>query len=197
MATITRRTVGPADHGRRMKLVDFIHADFEEGWLYELARGRVVVTNVPGLNHGLIVMRLTSLFVVHAQAHPGAITYQAAGSDCRIRLPGMVSDRHPDHAIYLSPPPSGPGPWMEWVPALVVEVISKGSRRRDEVEKRDEYLRVGVLEYWVIDPKRRAIRVHSRAGDTWRIESVPADAVHRTHLLPGLEVRPADLIGDL
>jgi hypothetical protein len=38
MATITRR-IGPADHGRRMTLDEFIAADFEEGWLYELARG--------------------------------------------------------------------------------------------------------------------------------------------------------------
>jgi Uma2 family endonuclease len=81
------------------------------------------------------------------------------------------------------------------VPALVVEVISRGSRRRDDVEKRDEYLRVGVLEYWVIDPKRREMRVHSRAGDTWEIATVRPNAMHRTHLLPGFEVRPADLIG--
>ena len=171
MATVTR-TIGPADHGRRMKLVDFMNADFVEGWLYELGRGRVVVTDIPGLSHGKIVMRLTSLFALYAQAHPGVIVYQAAGSDCRIRLPGMKSDRHPDQALYLTSPPPGDQPWTEWVPGLVVEVISKGSRRRDDVEKRDEYLRIGVLEYWVIDPKKREMRVHSRAGDTWRIATV-------------------------
>ena len=47
----------------------------------------------------------------------------------------------------------------------------------------------------MIDPKRREMIVHSRAGDTWAIATVPADAVHRTHLLPGLEVLPADLLG--
>ena len=77
----------------------------------------------------------------------------------------------------------------------VVENISKGSRRRDEVEKRDEYLRVGVLEYWIIDPKRREMRVHSRAGDTWQIATISEHAVHRTQLLPDLGVRPGDLIG--
>jgi hypothetical protein len=39
------------------------------------------------------------------------------------------------------------------------------------------------------------MRVHSRAGDTWKIATVRANVIHRTHLLPGLEVRPADLIG--
>src|SRR4051812_25038269 len=194
MATVTR-TIGRADHGRRMRLADFINADVEEGWLYELARGRVVATEIPGPNHGLIVMRLADQLAFYARDHPGVIKYRGGGSECRVRLPGMVSDRHPDLAVYLSSMPPGPSPWTEWVPSLVVEVISKGSRRRDDVEKRDEYLRVGVLEYWVIDPKKREMRVHSRAGDTWRITTVRANAVHRPHLLPGLEVRPADLIG--
>lgn len=194
MATATR-TIGRADQGRRMRLSDFINADFEEGWSYELARGRVVVTEIPGPNHGLIVMRMADHLAFYARDHPGVIKYRGGGGECRIRLPGMLSDRHPDLAVYLSALPAGPNPWTEWVPALVVEVISKGSRRRDDVEKRDEYLRVGVLEYWVIDPKKREMRVHSRAGDTWRIATVRANAAHRTHLLPGLEVRPADLIG--
>jgi Uma2 family endonuclease len=194
MATVTR-TIGRADHGRRMRFADFIDADFEEGWLYELARGRIVVTNVPGPSHGRIVMRLEDLLAFYGRDHPGIIKYRASGSGCRIRLPTMVSDRHPDVAVYLTPEPTGPDPWTRWVPALVVEVISRGSRRRDDVEKRDEYLRVGVLEYWVIDPKRREMSVHSRAGDTWEIATVRTNAIHRTHLLPGLEVRPADLIG--
>jgi Uma2 family endonuclease len=194
MATATR-TIGPADHGRRVRFRDFIAADFEEGWLYELARGRVVVTDVPGPSHGRIVMRLWRLFTLHDAEHPGVIKYEAGGGECRIRLPGMESDRHPDHAIYLTPPPADDLPWTKWTPTLVVEILSKGSRRRDLIEKRDEHLRIGVLEYWVIDPNRREMRVHSRAGDTWQIATVSANATHRTHLLPGLEVRPADLIG--
>ena len=57
MATVTR-TISRADHGRRMRLAHFIDADFEEGWLYELARGVIDVTEVPGLNHGRLVLRL-------------------------------------------------------------------------------------------------------------------------------------------
>ena len=49
--------IGRAGHGRRLTLDEFIKADFQEGWLHELARGRVVVTQVLGINHGLIVMR--------------------------------------------------------------------------------------------------------------------------------------------
>jgi hypothetical protein len=194
MAAATLK-IGPADHGREMKLDDFIHADFAEGWLYELGRGRVVVTQVPELPHGMVVMRLWDLFCGYSRSHPGMIKYEADKAACAVRLPGLESSRSPDHTIYLSPPPPGDHPWTEWIPALVVEVISKGSSRRDRIEKREEYLRLGVLEYWVIDPKRREMRVHARAGDTWRITDLPPRAIHRPHFLPGLEVRPADLIG--
>src|SRR4051794_21915904 len=78
--------------------------------------------------------------------HPGVINYQASGSDCRLRLPRMQSDRHPDQAIYLDPPPEGRRLWARWVPHIVVEIVSAGGEERDYVEKREEYLRAGVRE---------------------------------------------------
>jgi Uma2 family endonuclease len=192
---ITTRQVGPADHGQRMTLDEFIQADFEEGWLYELARGAIVVTEVPGPDHGRIVRRLTRLFIVYEDSHPDIITFGAGGSDCRLRLPGMQSDRHPDQAIYLDPQPPGPNVWTRWTPHIVVEVVSKGGEDRDYVEKREEYLRVGVSEYWIVDPNERRIHVLQRAGDTWEETVVAPGATYRTHLLPGLEVRPDELLG--
>jgi Uma2 family endonuclease len=194
MATATF-TIGPADHGRQVAFVDFIEADFEDGWLYELARGVVDVTEVPGPNHGRIVMLLAERLGDYRRSHPGVIVYRAGGGECRIRLPGMASDRHPDQAVYLTPAPSGRKPWTRWCPALVVEVVSAGGEDRDYVEKTEEYLRGGILEYWIIDPSKREMRVHLRAGDTWEIVTVPADASHKPHFLPGFEIRPADVLG--
>ncbi len=178
-----------------MSFAHFIEADFKEGWLYELARGVIVVTEVPGPNHGRIVMQLWRLFGRYDDIHPGLIKYQAGGGECRLRLPGMASDRHPDQSIYLSQQPDDSLPWTRWTPDLVVEVLSKGSKKRDTVEKREEYLRVGVAEYWVIDPVKRQLIVHHRAGDIWEQETVTEDVVYRTYLLPGLEVRLVELLG--
>lgn len=38
------------------------------------------------------------------------------------------------------------------IPNFVIEIISENSRYRDEVRKRAEYERLGVDEYWIIDP---------------------------------------------
>lgn len=201
-ATRTRRTrtrghVGPADHGRKMAFEDFIRADFEEGGLYELARGVIVVTQVPAPEpHGLIVYRLADMLALYNAEHPGLIQYRGGGQECRIRAPGMKSDRHPDQAVYLDAVPAGGSEaWTRWVPHLVVEVISRGSKRRDYVEKAEEYLRIGVRKYWIIDPAQRQMLVHQRVGDIWDRHVVSAGKSYRTPLLPGLVVRPAALLG--
>ncbi len=196
MATAVQQiSIGPAHHGRKMSFDKFIDADFQEGWLYELARGVIVVTNIPGIHHARIVHRLYSLLVGYELSHPGVIHLQASGSACRLRLPGMKSDRHPDHAIYFDPPPEDDQSWTFWVPHIVVEVVSKGGIKRDYVEKKEEYLRLGVREYWIVDPIKHRLTVLDRAGDVWTENVIGTRSGYRTELLPGLEVRPDDLLG--
>jgi Uma2 family endonuclease len=50
-------------------------------------------------------------------------------------------------------------------PDLVVEVLSPGTVNRDRGYKRALYARSGVREYWIVDPKRKAIDVF-RLGPT-------------------------------
>ena len=197
MSTATRpSTIGPADHGRAMSYDDFIAAERAEGWLYELSRGIVDVTEVPGLPHGMIVDRVTTLFVMYRASHPGIIHYRAGGGECRIRLPWMASDRHPDQAVYLIRDPKGPGLWARWVPAIVVEVLSKRGEHRDFVLKREEYRQMGVSEYWILDRYAHAMHVDRKVGDAWEELILGTDAIHRTDLLPGLEVRVGELLGE-
>jgi Uma2 family endonuclease len=196
MATATLRTqIGPADHGRKMSLAAFIKADSQEGWLYELARGVIEVTEVPGVPHALIVERLGNLLAVHKHFHPNAYFMRGGGGECRLRTPALRSDRHPDQAIYLTPPPADKNPWGQWIPDIVVEVVSKGGEDRDYVDKAEEYLRAGVREYWILDPFKRKMLVHRRDGDTWKRKTVAETATYRPSLLPGLVVKVGELLG--
>lgn len=188
-------TLGPADQGRAMTLEEFLGADRAGGWLYELSRGVVDVTEIPGLPHGMVVDRLAEMFIIYRRAHPGVIQYRAGGGECRIRVPGMASDRHPDQAVYLRPAPEGPHLWARWVPSIVVEVLSRGGEHRDMVLKREEYRRIGVEEYWIFDRFERTMRVDRRAAGGWEELTLDADQVHRTGLLPGLEVGVAAILG--
>jgi Uma2 family endonuclease len=54
---------------------------------------------------------------------------------------------------------------VQGAPALVVEILSPSTRKRDLTLKRQLFERSGVREYWVVDGDRGAIQVHRRAAD--------------------------------
>lgn len=74
------------------------------------------------------------------------------------------------------------------VPELVIEIASKGTRKRDETIKRRLYERAGVDEYWVVDPAIEVVRAYRR-GETGFARpteySREAGEVLATTLLPG------------
>jgi Uma2 family endonuclease len=77
-------------------------------------------------------------------------------------------------------------------PALVVEILSPGTRKRDQQLKRRLFERTGVREYWMVDPDKNAIVIHRRdeSGAFQRVGEVTAaeNAVLTTPLLPGLSL---------
>lgn len=178
--------IGPADHGRRMSLDEFDRAEGEAGYLYELSRGVITVVDVPKQKHIAQMAALRRQLWAYAVAHPGQIWDIAGGADCKILLSDLESERHPDLAIYRTPPPKGQDVWSSWVPDLVIEVVSPGSEQRDYVEKREEYLAFGVKEYWVVDAARQEVLVLQRYRGKWKEQVVKQGAGYQTPLFPGL-----------
>ena len=179
--------VGPGDQGRRMTLAEFAGADGQEGYLYELGRGVVVVTNVPGRKHAAQVATVRLQLSAYQLSHPTQVHVILGGSDSKVLLAGAESERHPDVALYKSPPSDEEELWSTWVPELVVEVVSPGSAQRDYVEKREEYFQFGVREYWVIDAAKREMLALQRSGGRWVERIVREQDPYRPRVLPGFQ----------
>jgi prevent-host-death family protein len=47
------------------------------------------------------------------------------------------------------------------IPALVIEIISPGTRSRDMVKKLYTYMVAGIQEYWVVDPENKSIMLYT------------------------------------
>jgi Uma2 family endonuclease len=178
--------VGPQDAGRRMSLDEFDTAEGQPGYLYELSKGIVTVVDVPNPPHLAQLNAIRRQLSAYDLANPGVIHAVAGGSDCKILLGEEESERHPDVAVYKTPPPDE-DVWSMWVPDLVMEIVSPGSEHRDYVEKREEYLLFGVREYWIIDADRREVLVLRRRGRRWTSQEVRPPEVYTTKLLPGFE----------
>ncbi len=81
-------------------------------------------------------------------------------------------------------------------PTIIAEFVSAGKRdwKRDYEEKRDEYLEVGVREYWVIDRFQRKLTVFRRQGGQVKKQMVSEKQTYTTDLLPGFELPLAKLL---
>ena len=81
------------------------------------------------------------------------------------------------------------------LPTIAVEFVSSGrrNRMRDYVEKRGEYLELGISEYWIIDRFRRTLTACRREGGDVVVQETET---YRTPLLPGFELPLAPLLAE-
>ena len=198
MSTI-RIQIGPEDVGRTMTMEEFLEADEEPGYRYELARGVLEVTVVPNDPHWQIVDNLHQLISNYRRTHPGFIQRTGGGGECQVLVPEMISGRNPDLAVVLkSAPKDGRG---RQPPSLVAEVVSEGSVERDYQTKRDEYLVFGIREYWIVDPEQHQVTVLVRqntgANASWAERVFQGGDVIESALLPGFEGTVAALWVDV
>jgi DNA-binding PadR family transcriptional regulator len=183
----TKALIGPRQHGRKMSLKDFEFAKVEDGWLCELARGYLVVSEVANYYHGMQIIAINRPLRMYDATHPGAIHAILGSMECKLLIPKLQSERHPDIAVYLTAPKGRKDRalWRTWIPELTIEVVSESSRDRDYTEKRDEYWAAGVKEYWIVDAKLEQVLILKRGRSQWTEKTLgPAD-VCATKLLPG------------
>lgn len=195
MATITSPLqLGPADRGRALSLREYLDAEVAEGYRYELSRGRLEVTQVPGeFPHGLILYFLYRALARYDEQHPGVILRFGGAGEYQIVLPGRGSGRNPDLAVTTrgtTRDASGRRP-----PSLVFEVVSRGrrARRRDYEAKREEYLAAGMREYWIVDPEAHRVTVLLRDGDSWEERAFVDGQRAEGLILPGFGVDVATI----
>jgi Uma2 family endonuclease len=192
MASVARAIrIGPADHGRTMTLDEFVGAEVEQGYRYELGRGVLEVSDVPYERHWQVVSNLYKGIARYDLARPGVILRFGGGSECQVLMPRFQSGRHPDRSVVLR---SAPKDWRgRTLPFLAAEVVSEGSIKRDYETNREEYLAYGLLEYWIVDPVKRLVNVLTRHGDLWHEAFYRDEQTSASTVLPGFATTVAEL----
>jgi Uma2 family endonuclease len=185
----------PADHGRTMTLDEFLEAEVEEGYRYELGRGVLEVTQVPKARHRQVVTNLYDAIGQYRRTHPGVVSSYGGGAEFQFVLPALESGRHPDLGVVLR---GAPNDWRgDSTVALAAEVVSARSVKRDYEIKREEYLAFGLIVYWIVDPLERKLTLLTRRGDTWSETILRDGQLIASLVLPGLTTTVADLWIDL
>ncbi len=137
----------------------FTIADLEalpdDGFHRELLDGVLLVNPLAGSPHQLVAMRcLVSL----------TNYLQASGLGVALAPGRVLKEDHtalePDVLVLPGPESVAAREWADQpTPLLVVEIVSRSSRRFDYLLKRDAYLGMGVAEYWILDPRDHSVLV--------------------------------------
>jgi Uma2 family endonuclease len=186
MNTKTELRLGVADHGVKLTREEFGEAQYEEPWRYERVNGRLYVMSPAGHDHQKPNNRFRSLIAAYEVAHPEIVEYVYSEAWFATT---KTNDRIADIGVFLVAS-KNKGTIPDRAPDLTFEFVSGGGedRKRDYVDKRAEYLRVGVKKYVIVDSFDRRVTVLRRVRGRFVQSNLgPADT-YTTTLLPGLKI---------
>lgn len=158
--------------------------DWDDDYEYELIRGTVIVNPIPSEGEADPNGELEVLFRAYQATHPQGKCLDKSLQERYVYLLDG-SRRKADRVIWAG---LGRRPHTKKdVPSIVIEFVSKAARdrRRDYEVKRQEYLAIGVKEYWVINRFRHNMTIFRIDGS----ELLIAEQVrYQTPILPGFEL---------
>ena len=162
----------------------------DDGRRHEIIDGEHYVTPSPNVRHQVLVGRLYFAIELFLRQHPGTGQVFMAPLDVLFTKwdvvePDVLYVAGDQNDILTEKNVQGP-------PALVVEILSKGTRKTDELVKRRLFERGGVREYWLVDPELDRVKVFRRQSDGSfpRISELSREQheVLATPLMPGLAI---------
>jgi Uma2 family endonuclease len=146
------------DAARKVTLEEWEGLDHHD--VRELVDGVLVAPEMTGYLHDAVQYWLGALLHVYFIARGGSV----AGSCVKLVI-GPDRGRVPDILCYAKGRRPNPEGLVRLAPDIAVEVITPRPRdaRRDRVEKPRDYAKMGIKQYWLVDPKLRTFEI-------WRLD---------------------------
>lgn len=163
----------------------------DDGNRYEILDGFLVCEPPPQTLHQVVVMNVSFLLKRFVDEHQlGIVLASPVGvilSDMNVVEPDVLFVARDRLDIIHDDAIRG-------APDLAVEVLSPSSQSRDRVKKRDVYERLGVQEYWIVDPGLRLVEVYRHREAGLEMEGRYAKGpLSPSPLLPGLLLDARDV----
>jgi Uma2 family endonuclease len=178
---------------RRLTYDDFLLFPDDDGLRHEIIDGVHYVTPCPNTRHQMLAGRLYFEIELFLRSHPDTGQVFFAPFDVIFTKWDVVE---PD-LLFIAADQTGilTDKNVQGAPALVIEIASPGTRKRDQGIKRQLFDRGGVREYWTVDPDSDAVRVFRREsnGPLALTAELTRGDVLTTPLLPGLAIQLTEL----
>ena len=159
----------------------------DDGCRYEIIEGVLYMTNAPDIDHQFAVVKiLVRLDQFVTQNKLGYVLT----APFEVHLSETSRPVQPDVLFIRAEKRPGAGvKYFKGAPDMVIEVLSPGTRRTDQVIKFAAYQKAKVPEYWIVNPKAEQVQVFCLKGEQYMSagEFAGKETI-RSLLLPGLEI---------
>lgn len=170
------------------------YASWTDDKRWELIDGEpYLMSPAPTSGHQRIQVELTRQFANHLEGR--SCEAFSAPFDVRLNADGYDDTVvQPDLTVVCDPSKIDDA-GCRGVPDMVVEIISKSTARRDRIKKFDLYQRVGVKEYWIVEPEARIVEVYLLENGKYVKTGYEDTGSVEVKTLPGLAVDLAKVFG--
>jgi Uma2 family endonuclease len=186
--------VPPIDPNRIYTIEEYLELP-DDGNIYELLEGKLIVSPQPGDDHSSVAHLLsTYLGMYNLTFNVGKFWNNGRFVIERGNKPdGKDTELAPDVGFIAHPhvPPASPGA-IPIPPHLAIKIQSPNNTLPEMRDKVKVYLRAGVKEVWLIHPSRRTATIY-RQGSL-KGEALPKDGtLNGGKILPGFQLPIAKL----
>ncbi len=184
-----------------MTAEDLLYYDAQDKRV-ELIRGRLVVHEPPGIQHGGLTVKLSVLLSNHLAQETRANGWPKSRGRLAAGDPGFTIERNPDtvrapDVAYVSREQfAGPLPigFLELAPDLAIEVRSPGDRAGEIAIKVGHWLTAGSKLVWSVNPARAQVTVYRADGSVSVLDV--GDTLDGETVLPGFVCPLTELFAD-
>ncbi len=179
----------PQFSGLRLNVDEFLELP-DDGCKYELLDGVAVMSPRPTPSHQEAAGEVYSQLRDFAQRTRSGKAFMEVDVHLGAKPGGGELVYAPDIVFIRADRVKAMRDLITGAPDLVVEVVSRGSRRMDTITKRDDYEHFGVGEYWIVDPARESI-TFLRLIDGKLVEVAPEGDRFSSTAIPGFTLNVA------
>jgi Uma2 family endonuclease len=162
----------------------------DDGYRYELNKGRLKKMAPAGIKHGVIAIRLGTLLQLFVAQHNLGIVCAAETGFYLEKEPDTVKAADVSFYAWESIPNDIPEGYGDLPPDLAVEVMSPNDSLIETEKKALAYLEKGSKMVWVIYPKEQTVTIY-RKGNKKTLKST--DVLDGEDVIPEFSVNIAEI----
>jgi Uma2 family endonuclease len=176
---------------KKITVAEFLEMDFEEGYIYELINGEIMRRTSPNLDHQAVSMELSAILHTFVKSNNLGKIFAAPVdvylNEFDLVVPDLVFVAKENMGILYEKR------CIVGVPDLIIEILSKGTQKRDKGDKMKLYRKHAVKEYWLINPRSQTVEIYEwRDGDYELMFSLEDTGVIQSIVLTDFSLEIAD-----